>query len=141
MRRKPAPDTTFMATYQEGIVNELDEIKHKVKVRFPHLDNLISDWLPVLTQHSLKNKFYCLPDIGEHVVCMLDANGEQGVVLGAIFNDKDMPPSEINTVDKHHIEYEDGTWIQYDRKAHKLKIFCVGEIEMYPQPINLPPVK
>lgn len=38
------------------------------------------------------NKDYWLPDVGEQVEVLLDANGEDGVILGAVYSDVDKPP-------------------------------------------------
>ena len=69
----------FTATLQIGIVTECDDAKHAVRVRLPALEDMPSDWLPVVVANAGGNRFYALPDPGEQVVCMLDARGEGGV--------------------------------------------------------------
>ena len=60
-----------------------------------------------------------MPDVGEHVLCaFLPIGVEQGFVLGALFSRADATP--VADQDKRHVEFEDGTWLQYDRKAHTL---------------------
>ena len=34
------------------------------------------------------------------------------------------------SVDKHHVVFDDGTLIDYDRASRKLLIHCVGDIEI-----------
>ncbi|HJU70393.1 MAG TPA: phage baseplate assembly protein V [Paucimonas sp.] len=116
-------------TLKFGTVSAVDEQTMRVRVRLPECDNLRTDWLPVLTRKSLRDKDYWLPDIGEHVAVLLDVNGDDGVVLGAIFSDADVVP--VTSRDKRHIQFEDGTWIQYDRQASTLKIHCVGDIHIH----------
>lgn len=115
-------------TLKFGTVSAVDEQTMRVRVRLPDLDNLRTDWLPVLTRKSLRDKDYWLPDVGEHVAVLLDANGDDGVVLGAIFSDVDTVP--VVSRDKWHRKFHDGTTIEYDRSTHKLSVHCVGDIEM-----------
>lgn len=116
------------ATFQFGTVSAIDAKACKVRVRLPNCENLRTQWLPVMQFKTLKDKHYHLPDIGEHVVVLLDARGEDGVVLGAIYSEADTPP--VGDVNKHHVKYEDGTTIDYDRAAKKLAINCVGDIDI-----------
>lgn len=39
----------FTATFQFGTVAEVDDKKHMVRVDLPALENLQTDWLPVIT--------------------------------------------------------------------------------------------
>lgn len=115
-------------TLKFGTVSAVDEQTMRVRVRLPDLDNLRTDWLPVLTRKSLRDKDYWLPDVGEHVAVLLDANGDDGVVLGAFFSEADTVP--VTSRDKWHRRFRDGTTIEYDRAARKLSIHCVGDIEI-----------
>lgn len=81
------------ATVQFGEVGEIDPKSHKVKVIFNALGGMISDWLPVITMGAGGNQFYALPDVGATAVCLMNAGGDGGVVLGVIYNDQDMPPT------------------------------------------------
>lgn len=58
----------FGATLQFGTVAEVDDKKHAVRVDLPALENLQTDWLPVITLGAGGNQFYCLPDVGS--VCV-----------------------------------------------------------------------
>ena len=107
-----------------GIVNAVDQAACKVRVQFQAADSMVSDWLPVMQHKTLKDKFYFLPDLGEHVVCMMDENDEAGVVLGAIYSEADAPPA--SSPDLYHVTFSDGTVIEYDRAAHKLTAHVVG---------------
>jgi len=115
-------------TLRYGFVSALDAAGCRVRVRFPDLDNLESYWLPVLQPKTHQDKHYCLPDVGEHVACLLDAAGEDGVVLGALYGQRD--PAPVADVDRHHLAFDDGTQIDYNRRTHHLVIHCVGEVEI-----------
>jgi len=108
-----------------GIVTQLDVTKALVRVQFTDMDAVVSYWLPVLHHKTLKDKQYWMPDVNEHVVCLLDENGEEGVVLGAIYSDADTVP--VHSKDKYHLEFQDGTVIEYDRKAKRLFLDLKGD--------------
>jgi phage baseplate assembly protein V len=113
-------------TLKFGTVSAVDEAAMRVRVRLPELDNLRTQWLPVLTRKSKNDKDYWLPDEGEHVAVLLDAQGEDGVVLGAIFSGAD--PVPVASRDKWHRRFADGTTLEYDRAAHHLHVDCAGTI-------------
>ena len=115
--------------FRIGKVVAVDEETAKVKVELEDTDKVISYWLPVVVQKAQDDKFYWLPDIGELVlVGFLDYGIEQGFVLGSIYNQQDKPP--VADKDKMHIQFKDGTVIEYDRNTHKLLIHSVGDIEI-----------
>ena len=87
------PSHDFGATLQFGTVAQVDDAGHQLRVQLPALDNLLTDWLPMITPAAGGNQFYSLPDEGELVVCLLDARGEGGCVIGAIYNAADTPPA------------------------------------------------
>lgn len=102
-----------------GTVVSTDPAAGTVRVQLGDADNLVSYDLPVMQRQTLKNKDYSMPDVGEHVVCaFLPFGVEQGFLLGSIFSRADATP--VADQDKRHVEFEDGTWLQYDRKAHCL---------------------
>lgn len=108
------------ALFKFGIVAEVDSKRAWVRVTLPDADHLMTPWLPVLQAKTLRDKSYCLPDVGEHVAVLLDARVEEGVVLGALYSTVDLPPIESNQ--KSCIRFEDGAQIEYDREQHELKI-------------------
>lgn len=112
-----------------GYVSAYDAKRHMARIQFPDKDNLVSAWLPVAIPNSLKNKDEVHLDIGEHVYCSMMGSGlEVGVVIGSIYDDKNKPI--VHDPDIRVITFEDGTQISYDRKNHKLEIYCVGDIEI-----------
>lgn len=109
-----------------GIVSAIDPAKCAARVQFPDNDDVVSYWLPVVQPKTLKDRFYYMPDVGEQVVCLLDENGEQGVILGAIYSDADPPP--VTSPDKWHVAFEDGTTIEYSRATHTLALNIKGDV-------------
>ncbi len=110
-----------------GLVIATDAKQCRVRVKFPDRDGIVSYWLPVMQKKTLKDKVYWMPDIQEHVVCLMDEHDEFGVVIGAIYSDADIPP--VNSQDKYHVVFDDGTAIEYDRSEHKLTATVQGDIE------------
>ena len=113
-----------------GYVSDYDPKRYMARIQFPDKDNLVSSWLPVTVPNSKKNHDEFHLDIGEHVFCVMLGNGlEAGVVLGAIYDDTNKPPEGDKDVRK--TTFSDGTEILYDRKNHKLKVNCVGDVEVH----------
>ena len=105
-----------------GFVTNIDESKALARVKFNDSDGMVSYWLSVLQAKTYKDKFYILPDIGEQVVCLMDNNLEEGVILGAIYSEVDKCP--VISKDKVKIKFEDDAEIEYDRQNHTLNILC-----------------
>ena len=116
----------FTATYQEGIVSAVDSTKHKVRCKIPALDDLETAWLSYLTPNAGGNQFYCLPDVGELVAIILDARGEGGCVLGAIFNAQDPTPTGDSNIWMK--KFSNGTIIKHDRNSGNVEVSAVGEV-------------
>ena len=103
-----------------GHVTEYDPLRHMARVHFPDLD-LTSYWLPILTHNTLKNHDETHLDIGEHVACMMSGDGaEMGVVLGAFYDDKNIP--QVQDPDSRAVTFSDGVRVMYDRSSHELVI-------------------
>lgn len=116
----------FGATYQEGIVSAIDPKSHKVRCKIPALEDLETAWLSFLTPNAGGNQFYCLPDVGELVAILLDARGEGGCVLGAIYNEQD--PTPVQSGEIWLKQFKNGTTIQHDRKSGDLTIHTTGKV-------------
>ncbi len=118
------------ATFRFGIVCSVDIDNITARVRVPDLDNLVSWDLQVLQRKARKDRDHWLPDIREEVACLFAGNGlECGVILGAVYNAKDLPP--VKCQDKRHVAYSDGSWTEYDRAEHKLKVHSVGTVDLF----------
>lgn len=107
-------------SHRIGRVVDVDAERCRVRVAFDEADGLVSWWLPVLQPKTGRDKVYWLPDLDEHVCCLIDAHCDAGVVLGAIFSAADEPP--ISSTERRHVQFSDGTTIDYDRQAHRLAI-------------------
>lgn len=103
--------------------------KGKVKVKFEDMDDLVSYEMWVLNRKTREDKDYWMPDIKDQVFCLFLGNGmEAGCVLGAIYSDKDKPP--VNSQDKRHVRFKDGSVFEYDRKTHALTVDVKGDISI-----------
>lgn len=105
----------FSATFHQGIVSEVDDARHRVRVRLPALNDMETDWLAVVTPYAGTNGQYALPDEGVQVVCILDARGECGCVLGATYNEQDTPPAASRDIWCR--TFADGTRIEHNRRS------------------------
>lgn len=116
----------FMATYQEGMVSQVDPKTHRIKVTIPALEELETAWLPYLVPNAGGNQFYCLPDVGELVAVLLDARGEGGCVLGAIYNAQD--PVPVTDSDMWLHKFTNGTEISHHRKTGDIVVKTTGTV-------------
>lgn len=122
-----AIDSHMKNIIRMGRVSVTDPDTMTVKVVFEDKDNLVSDSLPVLARGSSKNRDYWLPDVGEQVCCLMLPNGHNaGICLGSYYSETS-PPGRYGQ-DVRRIDFDDGTYISYDRSSHKLEIDCVGEV-------------
>lgn len=111
----------------KGIVEEVGTAL--VKVRLPELDNLVTDWLPVMQPVTLGARAWLVPRKGSVVVLLPGLAGlDDAVVLGCLYNQVDTSPFSDPAI--LGIEADDGTLIQYDPQAHKLTIHKPDSIEI-----------
>ncbi|MDE5833329.1 MAG: phage baseplate assembly protein V, partial [Desulfovibrio sp.] len=113
-----------------GFVNARMPEKMRVKVTIPDTVGapLITDFLPVLCPRACEDMQYDLPDIGDQVLCLFLSYGlEQGFVVGSMYG-KQTPPAQSG--DKWRRVFKDGTFLEYDRAAHKLVANVQGDIEV-----------
>lgn len=86
-------DSGQNSPYRRGTVIERDPAKGRVRVRFDDEQGDESGWIHVCQPGTGANKFYRMPDEASQVVCLMDWDGEDGAVLGAIWSDKDGTPT------------------------------------------------
>ncbi|WP_419783462.1 phage baseplate assembly protein V [Maridesulfovibrio sp.] len=106
-----------------GTVASVNADNGTVRVKFSDADAngkpLISDELAVLFRKTLRDKFYCMPDVDEQVLCIFLPFGlRQGFCLGAIYSEADGVP--VADKDVCYVEFSDGTWFRYHRTEHHL---------------------
>jgi phage baseplate assembly protein V len=109
-----------------GVVTGCEPASCRVRVRLDDHDDVVSYWLPVMQGKTLRDKQYWMPDIDEHVVCLMDEHNEFGVVLGAIYSAPD--PVPVASQDKYHVRFDDSATVEYDRKEHVLSVYTPGRI-------------
>lgn len=125
----------FMATYQEGIVSQIDPTTHRIKATIPALEDFETAWLPYLVQNAGGNQFYCLPDVGELVAILLDSRGEGGCVLGAIYNEQDPVPT--NNSEMWQKTFTNGTVISHDRRTGDVTVSTNGTVRVQSSKVEI----
>ena len=122
---------------REGKVTATYPERCSCRVQFEDLENLVSAELPIIQPCAGGNKFYSLPDVGESVLCLFSENsdGECGFVIGSRYHEHETP--KVNSQDKNRIDFEDGTFIEYDRKSHELVIHCVGNLKITAKRVDI----
>ncbi|MBR1645194.1 MAG: phage baseplate assembly protein V [Selenomonadaceae bacterium] len=114
---------------REGKVSSINAEKHMVRVVFEDKDGMTSAEMPILTPCAAGNKFYAMPDVGDMVVCLFASNSDMtgnGWIIGSRFNDKSKP--NANSADVMRMDFNDDTFVEYNRKSHELKIKCAGKV-------------
>jgi phage baseplate assembly protein V len=128
-RRIKSLEANRGAILRWGTVTAVDETAGSARVQIDDADGIVSMPLRVLQQRTLKDQHQELPDIGEHVACMFSGQGfEQGIVLGAVYSDKDPCPAHEPQV--QYRKFEDGTELEYDRKTHRLTGTVKGWVDL-----------
>lgn len=99
-----------------GAIAQVDYAKALVRVQ---AGEILTGWLPWMTQRAGGNISWHAPEIGEQVV-VLAPSGElnQGIVLAGMYQVAKPPP--VSTPVKHHTLYGDGAVVEYDRSSHRL---------------------
>lgn len=110
-----------------GTIEEADYTAARVRVRCS--GDVVTDWLPWMTQRAGGDRSWWAPEEGEQVI-ILAPSGElaQGVVLCGVFTNEHPAPADTPNVDRR--VYSDGAVIEYDRAAHVLKADIPGNAEV-----------
>ena len=111
--------------FKRGVVKETDDKRARVRVEFQDEDGAVSYWLNVNQAAAAGNKSYWMPDVGAQVNCLVDWDGEDGTVLGALYSDKDAPPTDNGKT--IHIRTAAGTDIVVDKESGNITITGVKE--------------
>ena len=114
---------------RRGIVSAVYPERHSARVTFEDKDNVVSAELPILTSYASKNNLYHLPDVGEQVICLQeesDAQEGDGVIIGSIYSDVNKP--KVSSQDKFRLDFEGGSYIEFDRSSGDLQINCTGNV-------------
>jgi len=110
-----------------GNITEVDPSKGYARVTFTD-DGIVSDWLQFLTLGAIKDNFSHTFSINEQVACLMDENSEEGVILGAIFNDKTPPADGGEGI--FRVKFEDNSVIEYNRNTSEYTLDIKGKINI-----------
>lgn len=110
-----------------GNITEVDPTKGYARVTFTD-DGIVSDWLQFVTMGAIKDNFSHTFSINEQVACLMDENSEEGVILGAIFNDKTTPNNGGDGI--FRVKFDDDSVIEYDRNSHEYTLDVKGKINI-----------
>lgn len=113
-----------------GNITEVDPAKGYARVTFTD-DGIVSDWLQFVVMGAIKDKFSHTFSINEQVACLMDENSEEGVILGAIFNDK--TPLNNGGDGIFRVKFDDNSVIEYNRNSHEYKLDIKGKINVSAQ--------
>ena len=113
-----------------GNITEIDVEKCFARVTFID-DGIVSDWLQICVMGAIGNKYFHMFDVNEQVACLMDENSEEGVVLGALFNEKTNPDGGNKNVVR--VKFSDDSSIEYDRSSHEYNIDIKGKVNITAQ--------
>lgn len=84
------------AGVRRGVVVDRDPKKMRVKVQFSDEDDLVTQWIDVVSKSSTGVSVFQMPGKDDEVWCAMDAKGEGGCLIGSRYNAKDAPPADSN---------------------------------------------
>jgi len=113
-----------------GNITEVDPAKGYARVTFTD-DGIVSDWLQFVVIGAIKDNFSHTFSVNEQVACLMDENSEEGVILGAIFNDKTPPNNAGDGI--FRVKFDDDSVIEYNRNSHEYKLDIKGKINITAQ--------
>ena len=107
-----------------GTIKEIDYAKAKARVQ---IGNLLTDWLPWVTQCAGQTVNWCPLEKAEQVI-VLATTGDlcQGVILGSLYRCN--APSQSPTL--HTICYSDGSTISFDIATSTLTADIKGDVNI-----------
>jgi phage baseplate assembly protein V len=83
-------------------------------------DELQSDWLPLLFNKAATDSYFFMAEGGEYVACMMDEQGENGVILGAVYSEKTQPKKAGPGITS--VVFSDGASVVYDSGKGEMTI-------------------
>ena len=108
--------------FRKGEISAVDNDKGMVRVVYPDLDNMVSDWLPILVQYSEYHSQSFMYSVGQTVYTLhIPEMLEQGVVIGG-------PMREGITQDTVQDKYNDGGMYQYNSSTGTLTLKGISKI-------------
>lgn len=111
---------------QIGQVSDVDYVNKKVRVQ---LDGLKTAWIRWGVQRAGEDVTWWAPEVSEEVLVVVPfGNVSHAVVICALYSDAYQAPAETPNI--RRTVYQDGTTVEYDREQHKMKVDCVGSVEV-----------
>lgn len=108
-----------------GEISAVDYPSCRVRVRMDERDGVESYWLNVPQRNTQgTQRRPLMPELGEQVAVLLDADGVGGVVLGGIYSTVEPPPVIDDSTD--YVRFKDGTVFTYNQKTSEMSLDCVG---------------
>lgn len=112
-----------------GEISAVDYLSCRVRVRLDDRDGVETYWLNMPQRNTQGTKRRPLmPELGEQVAVLLDADGVGGVCLCGIYSTAEPPP--VTDKDTDYVRFRDGTTIAYDMKASVMDLECVGAVTL-----------
>jgi len=110
-----------------GEVSAVDYLTCRIRVRLDDRDGLQTYWLNMPQRNTQgTQRRPLMPELGEQVAVLLDADGVGGVYLGGIYSTAEPPP--VVDEDTDYVRFSDGTVSTYDRAAGVMTLDCVGAL-------------
>lgn len=106
-----------------GNISAVDPAQVRARVQFDD-DEIVSAWLPIIVQGSGNSKYFRMFAVGEHVACMMDERCEDGVIVGAIYDQNNRQDDATATLTR--IDFGQGAVVEYD-SATKVASVKVGK--------------
>lgn len=120
---------TLHRTICVGEVVEVDEELHRVRVKLPDRDNVVTGFLPVLVPFAHQRYTYSLPKVGDTVLCVFLPHGlEDGFVVGAFYHRREKPP--LVGEEKVYGRFVDGAEVEYDEGTSRFRVETPGEVAL-----------
>lgn len=120
MKSKAKQSSSGQSSLHFGRISALKPETCEARVRLDDMDGVESYWLKVLQHKTKGDRAYWMPELDQFVSVLMDEKGEGGVILGGCYSEADPPP--ISSNDRWHVEFNDGTTIDYDRSSSTLAI-------------------
>ena len=105
----------------DGIVSEVVDATARVRVEIPD-QGIVTKPLPVLVPYAKSRFAYALPAIDTHCKVLLDADGDEGVVLGYMYDAVTPPPVSDRAI-VHH-SFPGAHLFEFDESTGVLRINC-----------------
>lgn len=107
-----------------GTIAEVDYAAARVRVAYGEDEQgqvVKTDWLPWLTRRAGNDIDWWAPELNEQVL-LVCPSGELalGVVLPAIYQNDYPAPANAETI--RRVNFGDGSFVEYDRAAHKMTV-------------------